>query len=166
MASPWSPLPARWTHPRLPAPLSDVGQVNGATLGAYIFFADLATSFWFGILLAVSAGYWCAGAVRQAGMLLLLLGMGLQIWCHLFAQAAGCRRHGKGHGSSCCCAALQWVPSCLPKTFVPCRLPAASRAPPWAHTSLWSLPSPLSTWSPLWCAGSALRPLLVGETKL
>lgn len=31
--------------------------VNGATLGAYIFFADLATSFWFGILLAVSAGY-------------------------------------------------------------------------------------------------------------
>ena len=33
-------------------------QVSGATLGAYIFFADLATSFWFGILLAVAAGYW------------------------------------------------------------------------------------------------------------
>ncbi|KAI7839487.1 hypothetical protein COHA_006754 [Chlorella ohadii] len=31
--------------------------VKSATLGAYIFFADLATSFWFGILLAVSAGY-------------------------------------------------------------------------------------------------------------
>lgn len=32
--------------------------VNRATLGAYIFFADLATSYWFGILLAVAAGYW------------------------------------------------------------------------------------------------------------
>lgn len=31
--------------------------VNRATLGAYIFFADLATSYWFGILLAVAAGY-------------------------------------------------------------------------------------------------------------
>lgn len=34
------------------------GGVNRATLGAYIFFADLAASFWFGILLAVAAGYW------------------------------------------------------------------------------------------------------------
>lgn len=32
--------------------------VNRATLGAYIFFADAAAAFWFGILLAVAAGYW------------------------------------------------------------------------------------------------------------
>jgi len=32
--------------------------VNRATLGAYIFFADLATAYWFGILLTVAAGYW------------------------------------------------------------------------------------------------------------
>lgn len=32
--------------------------VNQATLGAYIFFADLAAAFWFGILLAIAAGYW------------------------------------------------------------------------------------------------------------
>lgn len=32
--------------------------VNRATLGAWIFFTDLAASFWFGILLAVAAGFW------------------------------------------------------------------------------------------------------------
>ncbi|KAL4859343.1 hypothetical protein ACK3TF_000461 [Chlorella vulgaris] len=31
--------------------------VNRATLGAYIFFADLAISYWFGILLLVAAGF-------------------------------------------------------------------------------------------------------------
>ena len=39
--------------------------VNRATLGAYIFFADLATSFWFGILLTVAAGYWCVGGLLR-----------------------------------------------------------------------------------------------------
>jgi hypothetical protein len=33
-------------------------EVNRATLGAYIFFADLAASYWFGILLLVAAGFW------------------------------------------------------------------------------------------------------------
>lgn len=32
--------------------------VNRPTMAAYIFFADLATSYWFGILLTVAAGYW------------------------------------------------------------------------------------------------------------
>lgn len=32
--------------------------VNHATLGAYIFFADLAVSYWMGILLLVAAGFW------------------------------------------------------------------------------------------------------------
>ena len=36
--------------------------VNRGVLGAYIFFADLATSYWFGILLLVAAGFWCAAA--------------------------------------------------------------------------------------------------------
>ena len=36
------------------------GAVNAGLMDAYIFFADLATAYWFGILLLVAAGYWCA----------------------------------------------------------------------------------------------------------
>ena len=37
---------------------SSAADVSRATLGAYIFFADVAASWWFGILLAVAAGFW------------------------------------------------------------------------------------------------------------
>ncbi|PSC76093.1 hypothetical protein C2E20_0258 [Micractinium conductrix] len=36
---------------------SSAADVSRATLGAYIFFADVAASWWFGILLAVAAGF-------------------------------------------------------------------------------------------------------------
>lgn len=65
----WSPSLVRGpTRPCVPpSGLFALAQVNNATLGAYIFFADLATSFWFGILLAVSAGYWWVLGARVQG---------------------------------------------------------------------------------------------------
>ncbi len=82
-------LPSLWPsiHVRLPrsALPSNLVQVKSATLGAYIFFADLATSFWFGILLAVSAGYWCVAAAGP-GAHLPWFGAAMASCCNLCRQ--------------------------------------------------------------------------------
>ena len=119
--------------------------VNRGILGAYIFFADLATSYWIGILLLVAAGFWCVracaldgnGGRRQAPRRHFLL---LPV-AHSFGGFLLARPPARPRDCSAPCPSSP--PSCPhPPPWCPA---AASAAPAWAPTSPWWSPSPSST---------------------